>query len=129
MIAQSASLRCVASSLAAMSVVGMEHIFGAAGLSLQSRALPRRGNDGNRGFLGQRQPILLARAAGARIQTPAVREPPAAILQAGAQVAGDAGAQSPRAGAGAEGRRVRVLRVTCHPLLPRPEVPTTSAVR
>src|ERR1700746_1468102 len=123
MLTQSASVRCVASSLAAMSVVGMERIFGAAGLSLQSRALPRRGDDGNRGFLGQRQSVLVARAAGARVQTPALRESSAAVLQAGAEVAGDALAQPTRPRTGTEGWRLRVLRVPRHPVLPRPEVP------
>ena len=62
--------------------------------------------DGDRRLLGQRQSVRVAGAARARVQAAAVHEPPAAVLQAGAQVAADARAQLARPGAGAQGRRL-----------------------
>src|SRR3569833_460979 len=59
-----------------------------------------------------------------------VRKPPAAVLQAGTQVAADAVAELPRARARAEGRRLRGVRVARRSLLPRPQIPDTdSALR
>ena len=62
---------------------------------------------GTRTLLGQRQPILLARAAGTRIQGRALRVARIAVLQAGAQVAADAAHESARSRARAQGRRFR----------------------
>src|ERR1700739_75910 len=81
-------------------------IFGPNRLSLQSRQLLPRGKHGNRGLLGERQPVRLACAAGARVQAAAVRESPAAVLPAGAQVAADARPQSPRPRAFKDGNYV-----------------------
>src|SRR5215831_9671899 len=86
-------------------------------------------SDGDRGLLGQRQPVCVACAAGARAQAAAVREPPAAVLQAGAQVPADAGPEPAWPRAGAEGRRLRVLRVARDPLLPRSEIPAAADLR
>ena len=56
---------------------------------------------GNRSLLGQRQSLLLAGAARARVQAARLYQPPAAVFQAGAQVAADAGDELPRPRAGA----------------------------
>src|SRR5215831_3898817 len=102
-IAQSGSPRCSLSSAGSISVVGMDAFSASWGCRYNREHYLGRGDDGNRGFLGQRQSVRMAGTAGARIQTPAVREPPAAVLQAGAQVPGDALAQPARARPGAEG--------------------------
>src|SRR5467141_2531556 len=119
-MAQSGSARCAASAAGSISVVGMAgrsslelgmHFRRYAVVVTIKATTSARGRDGNRAFLGQWQSLRLARAAGARVQASALREPPAAVLQTGAQVPADAGAQSARPRAGAQGRGLRVLRV------------------
>src|SRR5256885_3000738 len=137
-IAQSGSARCALRAAGSISVVGMagRSLCVAPGVQFRRCALgdtrgapPPGGRDGHRGFLGQRQSRRVARVAGARVQASALREPPAAVLQTGAQVSADAGAQSPRPRAGAQGRGLRVLRVARDPVLPGPEVPAAADLR
>src|SRR5213075_1072209 len=77
---------------------------------------------GHRRLLGQWQSLRVARAVGARVQAAAVPEPPAAVLEAGAQIPADARTQSARPRAGPEGRGLRLLRVARDPVLPGPQV-------
>src|ERR1700729_52690 len=102
MTTQSRAARWVARAAGAMSVSGM-CAFSARRGCRYNRLPPARGNDGNRGFLGQRQSLRVAGAAGARIQASALCQPPAAVLEAGAQVAADARPEPARPRAGAQG--------------------------
>src|SRR5215472_7228433 len=97
-----------------------------AAFSVLSRCRYNRGNisggptDGDRRLLGQRQSLLMAGAAGARIQETAVQQPRSAIFQAGAQIAANAGPELARAPARVEGRGLCLLRIVGDALLPRP---------
>src|SRR5580658_3295102 len=120
MMAHSGSARWAASSDRSMSVLGMGAFSVLRGCRYNHRTTLGEATDGDRRFLGQRQSLRVAGTAGARVQAAALRQPPAAVLQAGTQIPADARAQSTRACAGAEGRGLRVLRVARDPLLPRP---------
>src|SRR6185312_12768405 len=101
----------------------------AQSLAFDLRAFRYNCHNGDRHLLGQRQPVRLAGAARARIQAPALHEPPAAVLQARAQIAADAPHEPPRPGSRAQGRRLRLLRVAGHTLLPGPEISRSADLR
>src|SRR5262245_6721190 len=92
---------------------------GASVQSVPRAAMPAASSgdssDGPRTLLGQRQPVLVARAARARVQAPRLPIARAAVLEAGAQVAADAADEPARARAGAQGRRAHRVRVACLP--------------
>src|SRR6202162_3747619 len=85
--------------------------------------------DGHRFLLGKRQPRVLARGAGARIQGPALPESSAAFRSPGTQVAADAGDELPRPAAGVARRRLRGFRVARDPLLPGAEIARAAESR
>src|SRR5580698_8337853 len=90
---------------------------------------PLQSRYGTHSLLGQRQPVLVARPAGAGAQGLAIRVPAAALRQAGTAIAADAEDEPARPGAGFEGQRLRRVRIRGDSLLPRSEVSAAADFR
>ncbi len=90
---------------------------------------PLQSDHGTHSILGQRQSVLVARAARAGAQGAAVRVAAAALRQAGTPVAPNAEAQSARPRARAQGRRLRGVRIGRGAVLPGREVPPGADFR